>query len=143
MASILGGIGRAIERLFGKKKPQAPILPKPGEVEGGHRGIAIGLGADPDKLNRRLVLGDEVYDFVYEMQPMLVHSSNVRMVQFFPNEKKMLVEFKKGAAYIYSNVSEQEALSFARAHSKGIWVWDHLRVRGSRTRHKKPYARLR
>lgn len=86
---------------------------------------------------------DEVYSFVYEAMPLFVHSTNVSMLQYFIEEKKLVVEFKGGGVYAYSNVTEDEAIAFAKEPSKGGTVWSLLRVRGSKTAHKKPYVKIR
>lgn len=79
-------------------------------------------------------------DFL-EGQVMFVHSSNVVSAQYFADMQQMVVAFGDGT-YMYYGVSEYEAETFATATSKGRWVWDVLRVRGSATAHKKPYKRV-
>lgn len=91
----------------------------------------------------RDIPGNVVSDFVYDAQPLFVNSSNVAMFQFFKEERKLVVEFLKGGVYAYGNVSEDEAIQIAQAPSKGAAVWDTLRVRGSKTKHKKPYQKIR
>lgn len=89
-------------------------------------------------------LGSDVVEaFIYEQEPLFVHSSNVGMVQFFEPDNKLLVEFLGGGTYIYSNISVQEAIQFAQAQSKGGWIWDNLRIRGSKKGHKKPFFKIR
>ena len=135
------------DRLRGwlRKKP-AP-RPKFGR---GHRGVAAGSREKPDLEGyaERLAQGhsevaeNEVDDFLFNEVPLVVNSSNVSNVTYFPKEGKMLVQFLGGGKYMYSQISEAEALSFVQAQSKGIWVWSYLRVRGSRTAHRKPYLRI-
>lgn len=142
-------------RLFGKK-PQSPKLGR------GHRGVAAGraeraeqaeryYGKDPEgELDYTLeevekwkpLSESEVEGFVNGMQPLFVNSSNVAMAQFYPEENKMQVEYHGGGAYMYSNVSAGEALAFAQALSKGSFIWDHFRIRGTRDGHRKPFTRL-
>lgn len=43
------------------------------------------------------------------------------------------------SAYAYQNVSIDEALSLHAAGSKGTWVWDNLRIRGTVFGYLKPY----
>ena len=133
----------------GNKKPQRVRI---GE---GHRGIAArdlamrqrrqARGREPyswEEIKKWETLSvEEVDDFVNGGQPLFVHSSNVVSAQYYPIERKMLIQFKDGR-YMYSNVSEQEALNFAQAQSKGAFVWDTFRVRGSKTAHRKPYAKV-
>lgn len=129
--------------------------PKPPKIIGGHRGIAAQNLKKPqlDRYGERLASGhekigeDEATQFLAGDIPVYVMSSNVAMVQYHPKDEKLMVEYlAKGrhpaSGYLYSNVSEAEAISFITAHSKGGWCWDHLRVRGSATAHKKPYVKI-
>jgi len=45
-----------------------------------------------------------------------------------------------GPLYRYDNVEPELALDLERAASKGGWVWDHLRIRGTISGHQKDYA---
>lgn len=146
-----------LRNLF-RKKPTTPkrqsILP-PGE--GGHRGIAAGDLEERRRLQQeglwpyaqeemekwKPIPADEVEAFMYEEQPMFVHSTNVAMAQYFLKDQKLLVEFKNGSAYIYSNISESEALKFAQSPSKGDYIWTICRIRGTKKGHKKPYLRVK
>lgn len=140
MATIFG----RIRDYFRGKKPKPPALP-------GNRGIAAGSLKKPDleRYAERVERGQEyipvpeVEGFLYNEELLFVNSSNVGAVQYFPEDGKIMVEFLGGSAYLYSNITPEEARSFVNAQSKGGWVWDHLRVRGSRTAHRKPYLRLR
>jgi hypothetical protein len=132
------------DRLFGAKKPAAR---KRYNASGeGHRGIGIGESKHTSPspvvldsgriLNRQSVGSDEVYEFLMEGAPLFVHSSNVAMAQYYPEDEKLQIEFLNGSAYLYSPVSMELAQKFAEAHSKGIWVWSNLRVRGEDGDHK-------
>lgn len=152
MAGRLSKIGSAIGRLFGRRqKPKARLI-----VGEGHRGIAAG---NLTERHRRMAAGEQPYsqaeidkwqtlsgdiveDFIYNEQILHVNSSNVANATYFSQERKMLVQFLNGGRYLYSNVSEQEALAFAQSQSKGDWVWSNLRVRGSKTAHRKPWTKL-
>lgn len=79
---------------------------------------------------KQVISGDEVADFLHDQQPLFVNSSNLGMLQYFPSEKKLVVEFLKGGVYDVSPISEQEALQFAQTPSKGGTFWDVVRVRG-------------
>lgn len=151
MASIrdlLTRIGRAAGIL-----PKAPKVKEPGFGPGkfdparvvGHRGVAIGNTTDPDLRPEEweTLSGGEVLNFVRKQIFLPVNSTNVRGATYFQESNQMLVEFKGGSAYVYSNVSEQEAINFAQAASKGAWVWDNLRIRGTKYGHRKPYRRIR
>lgn len=85
----------------------------------------------------------EVTEFLLLGRPMWVASSNVVGIQFLRDENKMIVEFgaRTGGKrfYEYSNVSMDEARAFAFAPSKGVFVWNTFRQRGTVRGHKKPY----
>lgn len=44
-----------------------------------------------------------------------------------------------GSLYRYRDVTPEEFLTLMAANSKGEWVWDHLRVRGTWSGHQKDY----
>lgn len=72
-------------------------------------------------------------------------SSNVSWMQYFyfyPNgmvQHQLYIGFHDGSIYEYSGVNMEEALIAYRAGSKGTFVWDYLRVRGTVFGYKKPY----
>ncbi|MDE2098100.1 MAG: KTSC domain-containing protein [Patescibacteria group bacterium] len=116
----------------------------------GHRGIAAGSlkPGEQDFSQENIdkwvgVPADEVEAFVHDQMPLFVHSTNVSLLQYFPEDQKLMVEFLNGGAYLYSNVTETEAYELAKAESKGGFLWDRIRVRGSKTAHKKPFVKLR
>lgn len=143
MANILRKIAGRIRNLF-SRKPAKPKLR-------GHRGIAAGNLKRPDleSYAERVSTGhenipeDEVEDFFAGGNPIFVHSSNLRMVQYFPDANKLMVEFKGGKAYMVSDISLDEAVSLIIAQSKGGWYWDHVRIRGTKTGSQKPVERIR
>ena len=159
IGKITGKIRSKLNQALGfKGKPPKPAPPNTRVI--GHRGIAAGSLQERQRLAEEFyrgsgvapysaeeiarwqnLSGDEVYDFVNNETLLIVNSSNVASLQYFPTVQKLLVEFLNGKAYIYSDVSQAEALQFATYQSKGGAVWDLLRVRGSRTAHKKPYSR--
>lgn len=89
---------------------------------------------------------DVLDGFIHFGQVLPVNSSNVTAAQYDIETDTIIVEFHGGDNrsdfYQYSGVSEAEARDFAVASSPGGWVWDHLRVRGSATAHRKPYSRV-
>jgi hypothetical protein len=142
----MAGYWEKLRRLLsGKPKRSVPQV----DVPEGNRGIAMRSRKKPDldRYRQRVQEGKEkisegeVEDFLYNETPLFVTSSNVNLAQYFAETQQMLVEFKDGA-YMYDNISIQEAVSFATAQSKGSWVWDRLRVRGSATAHRKSYRRI-
>lgn len=66
-------------------------------------------------------------------------SSNVTSSQYDPENDTLYLQYKGGDWYGYEDTSPREAAGFYSAGSKGKWAWDHLRVRGSRTLHRKAY----
>jgi hypothetical protein len=137
-------------------------FPRAPKFSPGHRGThATSLHMRQAKINRgespysqeemrqwRAIPSDEVEDFICNEQPIFFHSSNVNMAQFFRGEKKLMVEYKgkndkPNSAYLYEDISEDEALSLVNSGSKGGWVWDSLRIRGTVYGTKKVYHRIR
>jgi hypothetical protein len=80
--------------------------------------------------------------FLRRGERMSVSSSNVRAASYDARSQTLTVEYLDGRAYRYGDVSEDEALSFATTPSKGTYVWDYLRVRGSKTAHRKPVVQV-
>jgi len=118
-----------------KQRHLSPWLGGPKPDTAGHTGTQ----------SQRLLSTDEVEAFVYAGEPLTVVSSNVGpLAQYFIDEQKLMLEFDGGAsAYLYDDVTPDEAFAFAAAPSKGIWVWDNLRVRGTTNRHRKKFTKLR
>lgn len=59
--------------------------------------------------------------------------------QFDNAPETLVIEYKDGSFYGYSPVSEALARSLFNAGSKGTWVWDNLRVRGTVFGYQVPY----
>lgn len=80
-----------------------------------------------------------------------VRSSNVHSIGYDVDNQTLYVRFWAtrvrrgqevrfpGSLYGYRDVWPEEFLDFLDAASKGNWVWDHLRERGTVSGHKKPY----
>lgn len=74
-------------------------------------------------------------------------SSNVAKFKFEPPEDgkehgRLRVVFKDGNTYLVYRVTDLEARNWYHASSKGKWYWDHVRVRGTKLGHKKPYEHV-
>lgn len=163
------GLFSTISNLF-RKTPKGPAVASRGDpskagfsaaqarawlraskgVRKGHRGMALGTSeagkGNTSKANRekwKYTTDAFVEGFLLDADLFPVHSTNVAIAQYHHETNQLMLEFLNGAAYLYSNVTIDEAFDFARAPSKGIWVWNNLRVRGSKTGYKKPYVRLR
>jgi hypothetical protein len=102
-------------------------------------GKAFGQGVPPE-LGSIVASSDPSTQFIREGKWFHVNSSNVLRIMYDREEEKLWVHYKSGAPYWYYPVQEVDALDMFIAGSKGIWVWDNLRVRGSRTAHKKAYG---
>lgn len=149
----------SFKNLFGGDKKKAkPRPPRFGGTEkgAGFRGVAAGSlkarheairqGQQPytseEIANWGMLTGSEVEEFLYDAKFLPVHSSNVAGTQYFFDKEELVVDFLDGSSYKYYDVTLQEAEDFTKAQSKGGWVWDVLRVRGSDTQHKKKFTRL-
>lgn len=137
-----------IRNLFGKKKPKKPTRASRDTLAGGHRGHALGSLASPDLSQENIekwqqLTEDEVESFVYDNELVFVHSTNVAAAQYFFEDKKLMLEFNDGSAYLYSNISEEDAIYFMKAQSKGRFVWDILGHPNSPTGVKKSYVKIR
>lgn len=80
----------------------------------------------------------DVAAFLAGTAELPVTSSNVRSARYDPLRGVLSVTYKNATTYSYGNVSVYEAEGFANAPSKGGWLWDNIRVRGSKTEHQKP-----
>lgn len=69
-----------------------------------------------------------------------VISSNVSQIQYDFDLKLLYVIYLNGGWYQYALVTPEEAAAFFNAGSKGKWVWDVLRQRGTQFGWKKPYT---
>lgn len=90
----------------------------------------------------RLRLGGILDDFVYDGRELSVASSNVSTIQYDLERQILKVGYLNGTVYGYLGVTLQEAVSLATAGSKGQWIWDNLRIRGTRDGFRKPYWRV-
>lgn len=118
----------------------------------GHRGMALRsltpgeMDLSPENMAKwRELSKGAVEGFIYNQEPLFVHSSSVAMVQYFIEDEKLMIEFNNGSAYMYDDISEEEARLFTRYWTKGGWVWDFLRVRGkgNAKKYKKTYKQIR
>jgi hypothetical protein len=60
-----------------------------------------------------------------------VQSSNVRAISYVKLTAELHIEYHDGSFYGYGPVNDEMAADLYRASSKGKWVWDHLRRRGT------------
>lgn len=152
LGSIVGKVRKGVGSLFRGGKPKPPKIDRTYSLTGtgpwGHRGIASGNAAEPDLSAENIskwkpLTEDQTLGFLYDNQPLFVHSTNVAMMQYDREAEKLMVEFKDGSAYLYDAVTPTEAEHFVRYMSKGQAVWDLLRVRGTKHGHKKNFVKIR
>ena len=67
-------------------------------------------------------------------------SSNVLALRYDPEHELLQVTYKDGRTWEYGPVDRLAAHSLAVAPSKGTWVWDHIKVRGTVHQHQVPHA---
>lgn len=85
--------------------------------------------------------GDPVYRFIVlgDVQAGF-SSSNVAQYWYEQANRTLYIQYKDGSTYAYYSVSEPEAISLFQSASKGTWVWDNLRIRGTKVGARKEYA---
>lgn len=66
-------------------------------------------------------------------------SSNVAGFSWREADSILIVQYKDGSIYQYEQVHMEEAVSMFQTQSKGGWVWDNLRIRGTKLGYRKPY----
>lgn len=71
-------------------------------------------------------------------------SSNVRAIRYELGEQRLHVEYGKAGEppshYYYEGVAQPTAIALYEAPSKGTFIWDRVRVRGTVTGHQYDYA---
>lgn len=85
---------------------------------------------------------EQIDDFMFLGAWVPVDSSNLVAAQYDSDGESLVIEYQGGTTWRYSSVSEAEARDFAQAGSHGEWVWDHIKVRGTKDQHQKPAVRV-
>ncbi len=103
--------------------------PQSGTSKRPHRGLALENRSAPNLTaeNQAHWIGlpeGWAREFVYANQPLHVHSSNVDWAQYWLDSQELYVKFLSGHGGTYEGVTEQEAVDFTQAGSKGGWVID-------------------
>lgn len=75
-------------------------------------------------------------DFLLGAAWLDVASSNVARARYDPATETLTIAYQDGRAWDYDPISAEQAEAFARAESAGTWLWDNVRVRGSRSQHR-------
>ena len=160
LSSKLGNLKTKLGNLYSKLQGKPKPIPPTRIGSTGHRGVAAGDLRRREAANERFLAEGgttpwtaeevakwetlsplQVDRFLYDFTPLVVNSSNVVSAQYYNDSNELRIQFKDGSAYIYEDINTQEALEFAKAFSKGGWVWDYLRIRGTKYGHKKPYKK--
>jgi hypothetical protein len=71
-----------------------------------------------------------------------VSSSNVAEAAYDRDSGRLLVRYKSGGGGWWYEVGREAAEAFYAAPSHGGWLWDNVKVRGSRSEHQVPAGRL-
>lgn len=85
---------------------------------------------------------DPVELFLHYGEWLPVTSSNVAAASYDAQGEQLTIEYKDGSFYQYHPVALATAKAFTAATSKGKWVWDNLRVRGTVYGYQVPYTFL-
>lgn len=124
---IVGGIGKILKRLRREREQgnAQPVPPPPPELP------ALDI-LEMNPVVADIESGDAaIQEYLYFGRWLSVTSSNVAKIRYEVQNKRLVVAFQQhGSQYEYSGVSVEDAYDFARAASKGKWVWDHLRSGG-------------
>lgn len=97
----------------------------------------------PEEAREKQIKEDELADDFNRFMSgkfVSVSSSNVNAIAYFPESYYLEIEYHDGTYYGYFDVSSEEAANLFRSGSKGGWVWDHLRIRGTKLGFRKSYV---
>lgn len=109
-----------VNRLFSGRRPRKDATVSPLE-------FAEPTGGPTD----RLLAGAWVDVYIHGKQGRIA---------FDQDNGKLYIKYPGGKMYVYDGVSQYEATSLLAASSRGTWVWDNLRVRGTIGGAQKPFA---
>ena len=84
----------------------------------------------------------QIVDYLVHGKWLNVISSNVHKVKYDREEKTLYIGYLNRSVYWYSPISTAQAQDILLTPSKGGWVWDHLRIRGTARGYKVPYGRV-
>lgn len=59
-----------------------------------------------------------------------LESTYCRSVRYDDRRNLLMIEYNDGVIWNYA-ISKSEAEEMIRSHSRGVWIWDHIRVRGT------------
>lgn len=127
----------------GRKHPDSEKLPAGIKREPGRKTVDVPMAGGPP---RRLPPDHPIVSGDFQPAP---DSSNVHSYAYDYDSATLYVRFLDhgrgrsrtgpGPLYSYANVEPEKFLSLDRAGSKGRWVWDNLRIRGTVSGHQYDY----
>jgi len=134
---------------YGQVPPPPPAEPRRGkpEAQGRRKTVDVPRGVGGGNIrvppNHPLVTGDmvpapnssNVHSFGYDNDSKYLYVRYLAPDPGNPGQKSR----NPGPLYRYGEVTPEMFLSLYKASSKGGWVWDYLRERGSVAGYKKPY----
>lgn len=80
-----------------------------------------------------------VHSFGYDIESAYLYVRFLGYVRGARDSAGHALRSGPGSLYRYRDVTPEEFLSLYAANSKGNWVWDHLRIRGTWSGHQKDY----
>jgi hypothetical protein len=64
-------------------------------------------------------------------------SPQLELVRYLADEQKLFIQYPGGVVWSYDPYTEAEVRAFAAGGFRMTWVWDHVKVRGTRDRHQR------
>ncbi len=136
-----------ISKLFGKPaadrgKVNPRSVGKSGTQRPSPRTIPRGELPTGERTNIQHPLAQEDVDAFLngEMQQLL--SSNVDKAQYDSERQILYIWYLGGECWAYDPYTEKEAAMFMEAPSKGGFIWDHIKVKGTVHQHQRNARRV-
>lgn len=80
-----------------------------------------------------------VHSFGYDIESTYLYVRYLGYIRGAKGPDGGVLRAGPGSLYRYRDVTPEEFLTLYAANSKGHWVWDHLRIRGTWSGHQKDY----
>ncbi len=98
------------------------------------------LAREQAEREEKMRQADPVYRFVHDGEVKTwPQSSNVHSCWYEIRQQQLFVQFHDGSLYRYESVTVGEAQAFVLSTSAGTFVWDNLRIRGTKLGARKEY----
>lgn len=104
-------------------------------------GEPLRLGDDPTPLGGEVLPVDDVQAFLDGQLSLAFDSTNVEAAHYDPHAQELYVTYHSGDRWAYG-IPPSAAEDFAHAHSKGTWIWDNVKVRGTIHAHQVPARKV-